>query len=214
MAIKFKSKYTAKEIENILDSIGATAQGSFTRVDELPDPADANTALFYIYNDSVWYVNTDVTPYEWKELGTSTNEVGGGMPVDPDEGVIGGIINTGNEDEPVEVEAIILFEDFELYEDNLHFIIKPDSQTDIYLRALRELMVSKGKTYYTLTQTEAYGFIEGQVENNMLGATAAQNHGHFFIKMDLIDGHEVDITLEQVIDGVETYLIEYVGLAL
>lgn len=53
MAIKFKSKYTAKEIENILDSIGATSQGSFTRVDELPDPTQANTALFYVYNGSV-----------------------------------------------------------------------------------------------------------------------------------------------------------------
>lgn len=136
------------------------------------------------------------------------------MPVDPDEGVIGGSINTGDEDEPVEVKAIIRFEDFELYEDNLHFTVKPNSQTDNYLRALRELMATEGKTYYTLTQTEAYGFIEGQMENNMLGATAAQNHGHFFIKIDLIDGHEVDITLEQVVDGVEIYLIEYVGLAL
>ena len=64
MAIKFKSKYTAKEIENILDSIGATAQGSFVRVDELPDPTQANTALFYVYDSKVWYVDTTTSPYE------------------------------------------------------------------------------------------------------------------------------------------------------
>lgn len=210
MAVKFKSKYTAQQIEQLLDAVGSTVNGAIIRVEVLPELADALTTSFYECDGKVYYSDGD----KWNEVGYSTNEVGGGMPVDPSEGVIGGSINTGSEDEPVEVKAIIRFEDFELYEDDLHFTVKPNSQTDIYLRALRDLMAAEGKTYYTLTQTEAYGFIEEQVENNMLGATAAQNHGHFFIKIDLIDGHEVDITLEQVVDGVEIYLIEYVGLAL
>lgn len=53
MAVKFKSKYTAQQIEDILDSIDASAHGSFVRVGELPAPDDANAALFYIYNNQV-----------------------------------------------------------------------------------------------------------------------------------------------------------------
>jgi hypothetical protein len=85
----------------------------------------------------------------------------------------------------------------------------------MYLHALRELMKTQGKTYYSLSDVQTINFIEGLKENNMLTAIAAENHGHFFIKIDLIDGHEVDITLEETLeDGTELYLIEYVGYAL
>ena len=59
MAVKFKSKYTAQEIEQLLDSIEASSKGSFVRVDELPEPGDANLSMFYMYNDKVYYVDTD-----------------------------------------------------------------------------------------------------------------------------------------------------------
>jgi hypothetical protein len=212
MAVKFKSKYTAQRIEELLDLVGSTVAGALIRVEELPSLEDALTASFYEYNGKIYYVENN----QWVELGA--NNVGGGMPVNPDEGVIGGDIVVEPEvegEEPIEVKAVICFEDFEQYEDDLHFTIKTNSDTDKYIHALKSLMESEGKTYYAIAKTEAYGFIEDQPENNLLGATAASNHGHFFIKMDLIDGHEVDITLEEVLDdGTELYLVEYVGYAL
>ena len=64
MAVKFKSKYTAQQIEQILDNIHATNQGSFVKVDELPDPNDAATNQFYLLDNQIWYVNTDKDPRE------------------------------------------------------------------------------------------------------------------------------------------------------
>lgn len=213
MAIKFKSKYTAQEIEALLDLVGATTAGALIRVEELPSVEDAFTSSFYECKGKIYYTEDG----KWVELNIGTNAAGGGMPVNPDEGVVDGDIVIEPEvegEEPIEIEAVIRFEDFEQYSDELHFTMKEDSPTYKYIHALRDLMVAEGKTYYALTKTKAYGFIENQPENNLLGATAAQNHGHFFIKMDLIDGHEVDITLEEVVGETEIYLIEYVGLAL
>lgn len=214
MAVKFKSKYTAQQIEELLDLVGATTAGAIIRVEELPSAEDAFASSFYECKGKIYYIEDG----KWIELNISTNVAGGGMPVNPDEGVVGGDIVVEPEvegEEPVEIKAVIRFEDFEQHEDNLHFTVKVGSDTDKYIHALKSLMESEGKTYYTIAKTEAYGFIEDQPENNLLGATAASNHGHFFIKMELIDGHEVDITLEEVLDnGTELYLIEYVGYAL
>ncbi len=211
MAVKFKSKYTAQQIEELLDLVGATTAGAIIHVEELPNIEDAYSTSLYECKGKIYYIKNN----EWVEFGA--NSAGGGIPVNPDEGVVGGDIIVEPEvegEEPVEIKAVIRFEDFEPYEDGLHFTVKTGSDTDKYIHALKSLMESEGKTYYSIAKTEAYGFIEGQSENNLLGATAASNHGHFFIKMDLIDGHEVDITLEETVDGIEIYLIEYVGLVL
>jgi hypothetical protein len=106
----------------------------------------------------------------------------------------------------------INFADFVLYDD-LYHSLTPDSETAKYFTALRALMQQHGKSYYTLTNASAYGFIEDFEENNLLSTTVADNHGFFLVKMDLVDGTEVDITLK-TIDSQELYLIEYVGYAL
>lgn len=196
MAIKFKSKYTGPEIEALLDSIGSTVSGAIIAVDELPLPEDGNTASFYKYDNKVYFT----TGTKWIEIGVDE----GGSTADPAEGIINS--------EDVMVGGKINFTDFMLYDD-LYHSLTPDSETATYFAALRTLMQEQGKSYYTLTNAAAYGFIEDFEENNLLSATIADNHGIFFIKIDLIDGNEVDITLK-TIDGVELYLIEYVGYAL
>lgn len=196
MAVKFKSKYTGPEIEALLDSIGSTISGAIIAVDELPLPEDGNTASFYKYDNKVYFT----TGTEWIEVRVDE----GGSTADPAEGIINS--------EDVMVGGKINFADFILYDDLYHSLIA-DSETATYFAALRTSMQEQGKTYYTLTNAAAYGFIDNFEENNLLSATIADNHGIFFIKMDLIDGNEVDITLK-TIDGVELYLIEYVGYAL
>lgn len=79
MAVKFKSKYTAQQIENILDQIDATSKGAFIQVDELPNAKDANTSIFYICDDRIYYI--DATTREWKELEASG--IGGGGEIIP-----------------------------------------------------------------------------------------------------------------------------------
>lgn len=196
MAVKFKSKYTGPEIEALLDSIGSTISGAIIPVDELPAAAEANTASFYRVGNQV-YCSTGT---EWIEVGVDE----GGSTADPAEGIINS--------EDVMIGGKINFADFVLYDD-LYHSLTPDSETAKYFTALRALMQQQGKSYYTLTNAAAYGFIEDFEENNLLSATVADNHGFFLVKMDLVDGTEVDITLK-TIDSQELYLIEYVGYAL
>lgn len=204
MATKFKSKYTAQEIEQLLDSIKNGFAGdadAIVIVDALPEITTANPSVFYKYKGHIYFINNG----EWVEISTPTDST-----------TIGGDITIEDEDgEEQTIKAVIKFSDFSPYSDDLHFTLISGSETSLYVYALRKLMKEQGKTYYNLTDAEVYGFMEDFNGNNLLTAIAADNSGHFFLKMDLIDGHEVDITLEQIlIDGTELYLIEYVGYAL
>lgn len=213
MATKFKSKYTAQEIEALLESVESAQLGAIIKVDKLPEPSQANGSSFYLYDGKLHFSDGK----EWAVVGSFNEDISTGTPVNPDEGVIGGSIIIEDEEGEVveEIAPQIFFSDFAQYDDEYHFTLVKNSQTDKYIHALIEQMSAQDKTYFTLTKAEAYGFIEDEEENNLLNATIASNRGHFFIKMDLIDGHEVDITLEDVLeDGTELYLIEYVGYAL
>lgn len=197
MAIKFKSKYTGPEIEALLDSIDSAISGAIIPVDELPLPEDGNTASFYKYDNKVYFT----TGTEWIEVGVDE----GGSTADPAEGIINS--------EEVLLGSTIDFNDFVLYSDELHHVLPSETPTAEYFTLLRAAMAEQGKTYYTLTNAVAYNFIEGFSENNILCATVADNHNFFLVKMNLIDGTEVDIS-SKIIDDTEVYLIEYVGYAL
>jgi hypothetical protein len=213
MATKFKSRFTAEMVETLLESVESAKLGAIIKVDELPEPSQANGASFYLYEGKLHFSDGK----EWAVVGSFNEEISTGTPVNPDEGVIGGSIVIEDEEGEVVEEIVpqIFFSDFAQYDDEYHFTLIKNSQTDKYIHALIEQMSAQDKTYFTLTKAEAYGFIEDEKENNLLNVTIASNYGHFFIKMDLIDGHEVDITLEEVLaDGTELYLIEYVGYVL
>jgi hypothetical protein len=199
MAIKFKSKYTAKEIENILDSIGATAQGSFVRVDELPDPTQANTALFYVYDNKVWYVNTTTSPYEW----TVVEGEGGNAAADKNEGII--------DTEEVLASNELNFTDFVLVNDT-HFTLTQNSASAQFISSLQEKMISEGKSFYTISGIEGKGWVDGYNENNILSAQSSYTPdvNMFYIKLTLVDGTDVKVSLEDN----DKYLINYIGYAL
>ena len=199
MAIKFKSKYTAKEIENILDSIGATAQGSFTRVDELPDPTQANTALFYVYDNKVWYVNTTTSPYEWAVV----EGEGGNAAADKNEGII--------DTEEVLASNEFNFTDFVLVNDT-HFTLTQNSASAQFISSLQEKMISEGKSFYTISGIEGKGWVDGYNENNILSAQSSYTPdvNMFYIKLTLVDGTDVKGSLEDH----DKYLINYIGYAL
>lgn len=197
MAVKFKSKYTAQQIEDILDSVGATAQGSFVRVEELPDPNDANAAQFYIYDDQVWYVNINTDPREWAVV--SAND--GDQVVDKNEGIIDADIElTVNE---------IDFRDFAENEDGT-FTLIDDTPTQHTIIELKALMTNGGRSYYTLSGAIGYGWIEDVEGNNVLTAKGAYNtSGIFYIQLDLVNGVEV-----KLVESNNVYTINYVGYAL
>lgn len=197
MAVKFKSKYTAQQIEDILDSVGATAQGSFVRVEELPDPNDANAAQFYIYDDQVWYVNINTDPREWAVV--SAND--GDQVVDKNEGIIDADIElTVNE---------IDFRDFAENEDGT-FTLIDDTPTQHTIIELKVLMTNGGRSYYTLSGAIGYGWIEDVEGNNVLTAKGAYNtSGIFYIQLDLVNGVEV-----KLVESNNVYTINYVGYAL
>lgn len=199
MAIKFKSKYTAKEIENILDSIGATAQGSFVRVDELPDPTQANTALFYVYDNKVWYVNTNTSPYEWAVV----EGEGGNAAADKNEGII--------DTEETLVSNELNFTDFVLVNDT-HFTLTQNSASAQFISSLQEKMINEGKSFYTISGIEGKGWVDGYNENNILSAQSSYTPdvNMFYIKLTLVDGTDVKISLEDN----DKYLINYIGYAL
>lgn len=197
MAVKFKSKYTAQQIEDILDSVGATAQGSFVRVEELPDPNDANAAQFYIYDDQVWYVNVDTDPRTWAVVSANDND----QVVDKNEGIIDADVElTVNE---------IDFNDFVENEDGT-FTLMDSTPTQHTITELKVLMINGGRSYYTLSGAIGYGWIENIEGNNVLTAKGAYNtSGIFYIQLDLIDGVEV-----KIIESNNVYTINYVGYAL
>ena len=199
MAIKFKSKYTAKEIENILDSIGATAQGSFVRVDELPDPTQANTALFYVYDSKVWYVDTTTSPYEWAVV----EGEGGNAAADKNEGII--------DTEETLPSNELNFTDFVLVDDT-HFTLTQNSASAQFISSLKEKMISEGKSFYTISGIEGKGWVDGYNENNILSAQSSYTPdvNIFYIKLTLVDGTDVKISLEDN----DKYLINYIGYAL
>jgi hypothetical protein len=199
MAIKFKSKYTAKEIENILDSIGATAQDSFVRVDELPDPTQANTALFYVYDNKVWYVNTTTSPYEWAVV----EGEGGNAAADKNEGII--------DTEEVLTSNEFNFTDFVLVNDT-HFTLTQNSASAQFISSLQEKMVNEEKSFYTISGIEGKGWVDGYNENNILSAQSSYTPdvNMFYIKLTLVDGTDVKISLEDN----DKYLINYIGYAL
>lgn len=199
MAIKFKSKYTAKEIENILDSIGATAQGSFTRVDELPDPTQANTALFYVYDNKVWYVDTTTSPYEWAVV----EGEGGNAAADKNEGII--------DTEETLASNELNFTDFVLVNDT-YFTLTQNSESAQFISSLQEKMTNEGKSFYTVSGIEGKGWVDGYNENNILSAQSSYTPdvNMFYIKLTLVDGTDVKISLEDN----DKYLINYIGYAL
>lgn len=197
MAVKFKSKYTAQQIEDILDSVGATELGSLVRVEELPNPKDANTAQFYIYDDQVWYVNVNTDPRTWAVVSTNDSD----QVVDKNEGLIDAdVALTVNE---------IDFSDFTDNEDGT-FTIIDGTPTQRTITELKILMINGGRNYYTLSGVIGYGWIEGVDGNNVLTAKGAYNtSGIFYIQLDLIDGIEV-----KLVESNNVYTINYVGYAL
>ena len=87
MAVKFKSKYTAQEIEQILDAVQSAAiSGAIIEVSQLPDVNQATKTSFYKFEDKLFFSNGS----EWIEVGKAEDdpETAGGTPVDPAEGVI------------------------------------------------------------------------------------------------------------------------------
>lgn len=56
MAVKFKSKYTAQQIEELLDLVGATTAGAIIRVEELPSIEDAFASSFYECRGKIYYI--------------------------------------------------------------------------------------------------------------------------------------------------------------
>lgn len=197
MAVKFKSKYTAQQIEDILDSVGATELGSLVRVEELPNPKDANTAQFYIYDDQVWYVNVNTDPRTWAVVSANDSD----QVVDKNEGLIDAdVALTVNE---------IDFSDFTDNEDGT-FTIIDGTPTQRTITELKILMINGGRNYYTLSGVIGYGWIEGVDGNNVLTAKGAYNtSGIFYIQLDLIDGVEV-----KLVESNNVYTINYVGYAL
>lgn len=197
MAVKFKSKYTAQQIEDILDSVGATGLGSLVRVEELPNPKDANTAQFYIYDDQVWYVNVNTDPRTWAVVSANDSD----QVVDKNEGLIDAdVALTVNE---------IDFSDFTDNEDGT-FTIIDGTPTQHTITELKILMINGGRNYYTLSGVIGYGWIEGVDGNNVLTAKGAYNtSGIFYIQLDLIDGVEV-----KLVESNNVYTINYVGYAL
>lgn len=197
MAVKFKSKYTAQQIEDILDSVGATAQGSFVRVDELPAPDDANASQFYVYDDQVWYVDVNTAPRSWATVAASDVS----NIVDKNEGVI-------NADVELSVNEIDFY-DF-VANENDTFTLLDNTQTKLTIDELKTIMFNSGRSYYTLSSIVGYNWIEGIEGNNVLTAKGAYNSaGIFYIQLDLIDGVEV-----KIIESNNFYTINYVGYAL
>lgn len=197
MAVKFKSKYTAQQIEDILDSVGATTQGSFVRVEELPDPKNANAAQFYIYDDQVWYINVNTDPRTWAVVSANDSD----QVVDKNEGLI-------DADVALAVNEID-FSDFTDNEDGT-FTLADGTPTQHTITELKILMINGGRSYYTLSGVIGYGWIEGVDGNNVLTAKGAYNtSGIFYIQLDLIDGVEV-----KIIESNNIYTINYVGYAL
>lgn len=85
MAVKFKSKYTAQEIEQLLDSIDASSKGAFVQVDELPDAADASTSMFYLCDGKIYYIDTATRDWAEIQTGGGNNDSDGDNTISTDE---------------------------------------------------------------------------------------------------------------------------------
>ena len=195
MATKFKSKYTAEEIEVLLDSIGSSMKGAIIPVDELPIIENANASSFYLYDGKLYFVDNG----EWQE-------------------VVGG---SGSREEEITIKDVedldqlaLMFTDFSIKEDEVHFELNPESFSHQTIYALKEAMLIKGQPYYVIKGLKAIGFLENagveEGESECLYCEGAYNGGYFYIYMTMVDGSEIKITEEEA----DTYLINYVGYAL
>lgn len=198
MATKFKSKYTAVEIENLLDAIGSSTQGAIVPVDQLPPASSANTTSFYLYDGKLYFVDNG----EWQEVAAATDDDS----------------NRDNEISTEDVEAlsdlVLMFTDFTLQDDEVYFTLDPASFSYQTIIALKQTMEEKGQPYYIIRGLKAVGFLEDVVveENGSecLYSEGACNGGYFYIHMTMIDGSEIKITEEEN----NTYLINYIGYVL
>lgn len=137
MAIKFKSKYTAQEIEQLLDSVDASSKGAFVQVDELPDVADANTRMFYVCNGKIYYIDT--TTRDWAEIQAGS----------------------GNNDNVISTDEFefnqLNYVDFKPTTNSMEYFKVENSVTASFLEELISTMKTKGVNYYQLTGVKGEG---------------------------------------------------------
>lgn len=205
MAIKFKSKYTAQQIEQILDNINATNQGSFVKVDELPDPNDAATNQFYLLDNQIWYVNTDKDPREWEALAAAG---GGGGSVGDD------VIDASEWDE-IELNMFDFAED---ETDESYFFVLNETPTKHCLDEIKATISENQKTYYKIAGIKGAGWLETPVAdgNEIVSVQGSyytsESTINFFVQLTLVDGTQVKLTLDNEATG--RYSINYIGFAL
>lgn len=194
MAVAFRSKYTARDVEKLLDSINTLVNNTgevniqaIERVEALPDKGELNR--FYLTAGKIYYWDN-----EWFEL---TNTPAAQISIPEIEG---------------EVAKSFNFSDFIPFDD-IYLTYNGEIIADI-----KEALTSsenKEMTIYPITNLTGKGWIEdSKLENDIFSAEAAQlSESNFFIFMHLMDGQEVKIT-EHYIEGETVYLINYIGLAL
>lgn len=201
MAVKFKSKYTAQEIEQLLDSIDAASKGAFVQVDELPDVTDANTSMFYLCDGKVYYIDT--TTRDWAEIQTG----GGDNDSDSDN-----VISTD------EFEFNQLnYTDFELTTASpIEHFKAENNATASFLEELISIMQNKDANYYKLTGVTGEGWIEGFDGNNIVQVQASfaqdTDEQYVFIMLTLVNG--IQVRLAQNKTDHSLWIIEYMGYAL
>ena len=103
------------------------------------------------------------------------------------------------------------FTDFVLVDDT-HFTLTQNSASAQFISSLKEKMISEGKSFYTISGIEGKGWVDGYNENNILSAQSSYTPdvNIFYIKLTLVDGTDVKISLEDN----DEYLINYIGYAL
>lgn len=201
MAIKFKSKYTAQQIEQILDNISAAGQGSFIKVNELPDINEAATNQFYLLDGQMWYVNTDVTPREWEKLTSGGGNIG-------EEG----LDTTEWEYNQVDMSDFIQDELNESY-----FYLNDETNTSKCFDKIRNTINEEDGNYYVLLGITGQGWLEKPIGSNEITTAASSYYitneeTNFFVLLTLVDGTQVKIILDT--NTTNRYLINYIGYAL
>jgi hypothetical protein len=142
MAVKFKSKYTAQEIEQLLDSIDASSKGAFVQVDELPDAVDSNASMFYLCNGKIYYIDT--TTRDWAEIQTGSGD------------------NDSDSDNVISTDEFefnqLNYTDFELTTASpIEHFKAENNATASFLEELISIMQNKDANYYKLTGVTGEG---------------------------------------------------------
>lgn len=195
MAVAFKSKYTARQVEQLLDSINKLVNETdginiktIIQKEELPVEGEADQ--FYLVDGKIYYWND-----EWFEL-TNTPAISLTIP-----------------EEDGEVEQFN-FEDFIPFEDDMTYFVYNGNIVSKLKQALAD-SENKEKVIYPISNLQGTGWIyDSNLKNDIHLAEAAQlSESNFFISLHLIDGQEVKIT-EHTINGETVYLINYIGLVI